>query len=72
MSRYDFDIAEFLAYEMRCVNYHCNVCGAFFDDPKIVRDDQWHGAEIGWERLTNAVCPNCGDDGFEEATKDDD
>ena len=59
--------------------WECFGCGRKFKEPKTVDDSQFHGAEIGWERLTARVCPFCGSDEIgdywydeEEGEEDDD
>lgn len=53
------------------MSYRCNWCGAVFDTPHEQHYRNYHGPELGWERVTEDVCPECGDGDIEEFFPED-
>lgn len=45
--------------------YICNSCGEIFEDYKIIEEHHPYG--MGYATEQWAVCPGCGEAGFEEA-----
>ena len=52
--------------------WHCNDCGADFDEPNVrIRWENLDG-ENGWQEWREKFCPYCGTEDIEDDVKDED